>query len=72
MTGGGGPCDAVDDGRSDDDGIAWKILAEYPLATSLQVASVGPAFLERPTRSEEGRPSGHRLRGAYLACGLRQ
>ena len=35
----------------------WKIL-ECPLATSLWGASVDPAFLARPSRSEESRPSG--------------
>ena len=32
----------------------------YPLATSLRGESVGPAYLARPSRSEEGRPSGPR------------
>ena len=45
---------------------------ECPLATSLRDASVGPAYLARPTSSEEGRPSGLGVgeEGCPLATGL--
>ena len=50
---------------------------EYPLATNLRGASVGPVYLARPTRSEEGRPSGPRCGGRSRtrwgrACGAYQ
>ena len=56
-----------------DDGVVWwrrerwKILdwrseEECPLATSLRGTSVGPAYLARPTRSEESRPCGLSVR----------
>ena len=41
----------------------------YLLAMRLRGASVGPAYLARPTRSEEGRPSSPRRGGGGVPAG---